>query len=183
MSQEKINSTINNLCQKYEITPWKNILPLVFKGNAFNNLLEQLLTDVEQGIKWEPSFKDSFNTFNNTDIKKLEVIVISSNPFKFTSEEMKMQGVIYLSVPMFVVSDNADRYKEHSEKVIIDLVSKLAYQTTGTIYVFVGDDVEHIGDCVDNKHHKKIFIPEFYVDEVDLRSVVNNMLIQPIKWD
>lgn len=185
MSSEKINSTINNLCQKYETSSWKNILPIVFKGNNFSQLLDQLLTDVEQGVKWAPSFKDVFSTFNNVDIKTLEVVVLSTNPLNIVTEQLKTQGVIYLSIPMFkgVEDQSSERYQEHSEIVMVDIISKLAYQTTGVVFVFVGDGVENISKCIDSKHHRKVFIPEEYREDMDMKKIVNKMLKSPIKWD
>jgi len=180
---DKIKETINNLSQKYEETSWKNILPPTFQMEQFSKLLSKLLKDKQDGINWVPSFKDLFASYTNSNIKEIDVVVIAQTPEFIAPEKLLKQGVLYLSVPMFEATSDPTRYVEESKDVMFSIVSKLAYQTTGCTYVFIGELPEKLGGCVDNKHHKKVFLPHDCPDEISFKEIVNNILVKPIVWD
>lgn len=187
MNTEKVNSTIQNLSQKYEETSWKNILPGIFQSYNFKTLLSELISDVEKGNKFSPSFKDAFSIYSNTNIKDLEVIFITDDPLTYTPEHIYKQGVINITIPMFTTNQERYKYDAISKEIVLDLISKLAYQTTGKIFVFIGKDAEEISSCVDNKHHRKVFLPGSLADvfldgEINVKELINNMLKEPINW-
>lgn len=182
MSEDKIKSTIDNLSQKYEKTTWQNILPPTFGIDKFQELLTELLADKQQGINWTPSFKDFFHSYSNIDIKSLEVIVITEDANLFASDDLLKQGVLYLSTRMFTTETDPNRYDGHSYEVMFSIVSKLAYQTTGKIFVFVGEAPTLLSKCIDNKHHRKVFLPSLNSKDMDMKNIVNNMLKEPINW-
>ena len=183
MSEEKIKSVINNLTQKYELTSWKNILPPTFGDVKFRELLNELFVDMQKGITWTPNFKDLFYSYSNIELKDLEVIIITENANLFSSEALLKEGVLHLSTRMFTTANDPYRYDGLSYEVMFSIVSKLAYQTTGKIFVFVGEYPETISKCIDNKHHRKVFVPSLNDEEIDIKSIVNNMLKEPIKWE
>lgn len=180
---DKIKDTINNLSQKYEKTSWVNILPPVLQKESFSKLLTNLLADKQSGTNWTPSFKDFFAGYSNTDISKLEVVVLSDNANMLASEELLKQNVLYLSTCLFTTDEDPLRYSIDSKEIMFDIVSKLAYQTTGIIFVFIGNEAEKISDCVDNKHHKKVYLPMDGPLEMDFKNIINNMGDVSIEWD
>jgi uracil DNA glycosylase len=183
MSADKIKSTIENLSQKYEETSWKNILPPTFGTFKFQELLNNLLIDKQQGVNWTPSFKDLFYSYSNIDIKSLEVIVITEDANLFAPYDLLKQGVLYLSTRMFTTETESNRYDDHSYEVMFSIISKLGYQTTGKIFVFVGEAPTLLSKCIDNKHHRKVFLPNINDEEINLNKIINNMLKEPINWD
>jgi uracil DNA glycosylase len=183
MSADKIKSTIDNLSQKYEETSWKNILPPTFEIFKFQQLLNDLLIDKQKGINWTPSFKDLFHSFSNINLKDIEVVILTENANLFSSDTLLKEGVLYLSTTMFTTSEDPYRYDAHSYEVMFSIISKLGYQTTSKIFVFVGESPTLMSKCIDSKHHRKVFLPSLNDDEMNLNKIVNNMLKEPINWD
>jgi uracil DNA glycosylase len=183
MSADKIKSTIENLSQKYEETSWKNILPPTFGVFNFQKLLTDLLVDKQKGINWTPSFKDLFYSFSNIDLKDIEVVILTEDANLFSTDALLKQGVLHLSTRMFTASEDPFKYDEDSYEVMFNIASKLAYQTTGKIFVFIGENPTLLSKCVDNKHHRKVFLPSINDEEINLNKIINNMLKEPINWD
>jgi len=186
----------------------------MFQTEEFDIALNQLMSDVQAGQPFTPLIKNIFKSYDLCALEDVKVVFISNHPhpdkgvanglsFSNYSNEFyyslqnedgydleylpKNEGVMLmtaaLTCPVGKSTDHIPMWEPLTEK----LVKAISYRTLKTIFVFIGEDVEHLAKHV-GKHHLKFFTPEVGEnwDSGNVFANINKALIKmdksPINW-
>jgi uracil-DNA glycosylase len=213
-----VKDTINKLCTKYEKTSWKNLLPDIFKKEEFDMAIGQLVSDFQAGQPFTPKLNYLFKSFDLCPADKVKVVFITANPSpnkedndglafsgygnKFKDsltegpeaygnlEHLPKQGVMLLNLAMTCPIGKAKDHIPMWDPIARTIIHQIAYQTVKTVFVFVGEEVEHLVQQL-TLHHRSLFIPSFSNDDkpwdnIDVFNRINVLLKkaerEPINW-
>jgi len=218
-NSDKVKGTINNLCSKYHKTSWKNILPAVFESDDFDTAIHQLVCDVQAGQPFTPLIKDMFKSFDLCPLEDVKVVFINANPSAVASENdglafsshpnpfnealdniqegfsnylgyLPENGVLLLNMALTCPVGKSKDHIPMWEPIARTIIHQIAYQTVKTVFVFVGEEVEHLAQQV-TKNHLKLFIPSFKEggkqwDSIEVFQRINLLLTnakkEPVNW-
>jgi uracil DNA glycosylase len=94
MSNEIKIKDINNKLKEKLINSWDKFLIPYIESREHNKLMDVLLNDLSQNIKFKPAMKDWFTQFNKCDLNNLKVVFVTEsyyngdtimNDLRFTS--------------------------------------------------------------------------------------------------
>lgn len=212
-TDNKVKDIINNLKKKYETSSWKDILNIIFDMEEFSTAIYQLLSDHTAGHKFTPTVKDLFKSLDLCTLQAVKIIIINNlpettgkcdglafsgypNAFKqhlgITEKNLDYlpkQGVLLLNASITALQDMPENHVQMWQPIFQKLIDEIAYRTTGTAFVFVGDDVQDYSKTI-RKGQTKFFIPsvkdEQYWKDIDVFEYINNTLISkkihPVNW-
>lgn len=195
-NSDKVKVTINNLCNKYHKTSWKNILPAVFESDNFDTAIHQLVSDVQAGQPFTPLIKDLFKSFDKCDLKDVKVVFVNEHPYaekgvanglafsgqnnpflksldKDNESDMTYlpeNGVLLLNVAMTCPIGKPKDHVPMWESVTGTIINHIAAETINTVFVFVGEETQHLSAEV-GVYHPKLFIPSFPKDDKEWDSI------------
>lgn len=76
-----INNLRDQLNEKLEPTGWKRVLAPYINGLSFDHIMNTLLDNVNNGRRFTPMFKDTFNAFIECPYKETKVVIVGQDPY------------------------------------------------------------------------------------------------------
>ena len=76
-----INNLRDQLNKKLEPTGWKRVLAPYINGLSFDHIMNTLLDNVNNGRRFTPMFKDTFNAFIECPYKETKVVIVGQDPY------------------------------------------------------------------------------------------------------
>jgi uracil DNA glycosylase len=137
--------------------------------------------DIADGLAFSGQVTAFHNAINNITNSRLDGCLLEYLPGQ--------EGVLLLNAsitcPIGKKEDHLPMWKPVFEKLIADI----AYKTMGTIFVFVGKEVEYMGKAV-RKGQYKFFLPEMpgntEWNDLDVFNKINSILKksgkEPVNW-
>ena len=77
----KINNLRNNLIEKLEYAGWSNMLSPYINGLSFDHIMNTLVDNVNNGKRFTPKFKNTFNAFIECPYKDTKVVIVGQDPY------------------------------------------------------------------------------------------------------
>jgi len=185
--------------------------------------MNQLISDIQAGQPFTPTFKDLFKSFDLCQLKDVKVIFVNSHPYsekgianglafggalspftkeiddfyplpnfdddKLSLEYLPKNGVMLLNRALTCPIGKDTDHIPMWTPIFDELFKDIAYKTSKTIFVFIGNDVEYLSKHV-RKGQYKLFIPEIpsegQWDSIDILNRINEILKkiekEPIDW-
>lgn len=75
---EEIQKKLANTLSK---TAWYNVLNHFITKSEFQEIIEKLIYEVEQGKRFVPKIKNTLNAFKECDLSDLKVVIIGQDPY------------------------------------------------------------------------------------------------------
>ncbi len=77
----KINNLRDNLIEKLEYTGWANMLSPYINGLSFDHIMNTLVDNVNNGKRFTPKFKNTFNAFIECPYEDTKVVIVGQDPY------------------------------------------------------------------------------------------------------
>ena len=101
---EEIQKKLANTLSK---TAWYNVLNHFITKSEFQEIVEKLIYEVEQGKRFVPKIKNTLNAFKECDLSDLKVVIIGQDPYPW----------LYKNHPDGTVADGLAFSCGHSMKI------------------------------------------------------------------
>lgn len=76
-----INNLRNNINNKLSDSGWERVLSPYINGLSFDHIMNTLVDNVNNGRRFTPKFKDTFNAFVECPYKETKVVVVGQDPY------------------------------------------------------------------------------------------------------
>lgn len=184
----KINSKdiINKQIEKHKDSSWSKFLTEEFQKENFDTLLTGLITQFQEGIKFEPPMKSWFDDFSYTSLEDLNVVIIYKNRVEnlntdfHSSYDLANEGVLFY--PLARTTTHLAEWRMFN----MNFINHLMANKKDLVYVFIGEEAsEFAGLLVGDTQNSKIFLPDldhsFWTTDYAhglISKNINNILIK-----
>ena len=189
MSNELKIKDINNKLKEKVKTSWDDFLiPYIESLNHFK-LMDVLLNDLNQNIKFKPAMKDWFVQFNKCDLNNLKVVFITEsyydddtilNDLRFTSnfsnqfiKTASEQGVLFLTLNRTSNDNIPNSHSPYWFSFNKELIEFICNVNKNTVFIFIGDNTKTFVQYVNQIDSYIIFLNDLE-DEIWSNELISS---------